>query len=171
MPEEVKDEIVEEVIPEGKPDHGALIAESKKYRERAQKAEAALEQREAKEKAAREALLAEQGEYKTLLEQKEAELESANAKAAEWDNYQTTRKEKILEGWTEAQVADFGDLGLSKLEALDRQFKTEPGGKAPIDRPGHAKTGLIYNGYPDLPTWAAKDKESFRKRSGDYPGA
>jgi hypothetical protein len=172
MSEELNQEVVEEQKPsEGNPDIGPLIAESKKYRSRAQAAEEELARIKAAQKEAEEAKLAEQGEYKTLLEQKEEELKALSAKATEWDNFQATRREQILEGWSDDQKENFGDLPLTKLEALNKQFKLEQGGgKAPQDRPGTSKTGQKYNGHSSLKEWAIKDKESFRKRNGDYPG-
>jgi len=153
------------------PDVGSIIAESKKYRQRAQAAEERLAAIEKAQREAEEAKLAEQGEFKELLAKREAELEALSAKASEWDNYQATRKDAILSGWTDDQKETFGDLSLDKLEALDKQFKTERGGgKAPQDRPGESKAGQKFNGYSSLREWAIKDKESFRQRNGDYPG-
>jgi len=115
--------------------------------------------------------LEEEGKYKELLEKERAEKEALSAKATEWDNFQATRKDEILAGWSDDQKENFGDLPLTKLEALNKQFKLEQGGgKAPQDRPGTSKTGQKYNGHSSLKEWAVKDKESFRKRNGDYPG-
>ena len=174
MTEEIKDpEVVEEPSSSNEhPEHGKLIAESKAYRKRAQAAEEKLAEMEKARKEAEEAKLAEQGEYKTLLEQQKAESEVLSAKAAEWDNYQATRRDQILEGWSTEDVESFGDLPLTKLEAMNRKFKQgQTGGQSPANIPGQAKRGVKFNGYSSLQEWAAKDKESFRKRDGDYPGA
>ncbi len=162
---------------EGQPNVGELIAESKKYRGRAQTAEAELAEIKEAQKKAEEAKLAEQGEYKTLLEQKEAELESATNKASEWDNYQTSKKEKILEGMTEAQAEKYKGLDLKTLESIAEDLKLNSGaGKAPSDRPGNSQSGQKFNGHETLPAWAAHavkaggdELDKYRNRNGDYP--
>jgi len=153
------------------PNVGELIAESKKYRGRAQAAEEKLAQIEKERKEADEAKLAEQGEYKTLLEQKEAELESANSKASEWENYQNAKKEKILEGMSAGQAEKYKDLDLKTLESIAEDLKINAGaGKAPADRAGQSQKGARFDGHADLKTWAMKDPKGFKNRNGDYPG-
>ena len=152
---------------EEQPNHGELIAESKRYRARAQEAEAKLAELQKAQKAAEDAKLAEQGEYKELLAKREDELAAASAKAAEWDAYQETRKNSILEGWTDEQKANFGDLPLSKIEALNKTFKQDAGkGKAPDDRPGSTKPPLENGGYASAMEFAQKDPEGYAKARG-----
>ena len=153
------------------PDHGAIIAESKKYRARAQAAELALKAREDADKEAETARLAEQGEYKTLLEQRDAELETATKKASDWDNYQTAKKDEILKGMSEEQAEKYKGLDLTTLESIANDLKLNAGGgNMPADRPGTSQKGVKFNGYDSLSDWAANDKDSFKKRKGNYPG-
>ena len=78
-------------------DNSALIAESKKYRKRAQDAEARLAKYEKAKSKAEEDRLKEKEEFKTLYEKASSKVESLTANAEKWTKYEETRRSSLLE--------------------------------------------------------------------------
>ena len=176
MSEEETTSTVTEEVQDEQPDHGKIIAESKAYRHRAQDAEAKIAKYEADAKAAKEAKLAEEGKLQELIDLQKGELETANAKASEWDDYQSARKDSILKTLTEEQAAKYKGLDLSTLESIANDLKPAGGGNSPSDRPGQRQGAKIFDGHENLRSWAAfaaqgtkEDKLRFKNRKGDYP--
>ena len=79
------------------PEVGALIAESKKYRARAQEAEAHIAKMEKSLKSAEEETLKEKEDFKTLYEKVSSENETLSSTAAKWTKYEETRLTSLLE--------------------------------------------------------------------------
>ena len=81
--------------------NGKYIAESKKYRERAQGAEA--ENAELKKKLAQqeEGKLKEKEEFKTLYEQASSKVESLTSNAEKWAKYEEAKRASLLENHPE----------------------------------------------------------------------
>ena len=102
--------------PTTSPDVGALIAESKKYRTRAQDAEARIAKLEKGMAKAEEAKLKEKEDFKTLYEKVSSENESLSNKAAEFDKYQETRRASLLEKHPEEDREQLSKLDLDTLE-------------------------------------------------------
>ena len=103
-------------------DVGALIAESKKYRTRAQDAEARIAKLEKGMAKAEEAKLKEKEDFKTLYEKVSSENESLSNKAAEFDKYQETRRASLLEKHPEADRESLIGLPLDTLEFVTNKI-------------------------------------------------
>ena len=89
------------------------------------------------EEAKRKKDLETQGEYKQLLTETETKLEQAVQKAAQWDDYQTARRETLLAQLSESDAAIYGGMPLDKLEShVDKTKHSSPtkveGGKAGV---------------------------------------
>jgi uncharacterized membrane protein len=99
-----------------------LIAESKKYRKRAQEAEARLSALEKKVDSAKQAELKKKEEWKTLYEEKAQEVESLSANAEKWNSYEENRKSSLLEKHPEDEREKLSSLDLDTLEYLTEKI-------------------------------------------------
>ena len=98
------------------------IAESKKYRKRAQDAEARLAEFEKKFAKAEESKLKEKEEFKTLYEQASSKVESLTANAEKWSKYEETRRESLLEKHPEDDREKLSTLDLDTLEYVTNKI-------------------------------------------------
>ena len=108
---------------------GGLIAESKKYRTRAQSAESELNELKKIIAQKEEEQLAEQGKWKEIAENYKKEIDSLSSIKADYDQIQVERaqrKEHLLSQLPEADQEIYGDLSLEKLELhLDSRNKAK----------------------------------------------
>ena len=95
-----------------------LIAESKKYRKRAQEAEIRLSELEKKMDSVKQAELKEKEEWKTLYEESAIKVESLTATADKWNLYEDERKSSLLEKHPEDERANLAELPLKQLEYI-----------------------------------------------------
>ena len=138
---EVKDTVVTEPVDTevktGKSEAElAAIAESKKYRERAQKAEATLAKEEATRKAADEKALEDEGKFKELNANLTRERDALKVEADEYTAYKEGRKKELLEQLPEEDREDFGDFSMAQLEKVVKKFKSETRPKVVDGQPG-----------------------------------
>ena len=105
------------------PDVGALIAESKKYRSRAQDAEARIMEMEKKFKKAEESKLKEKEDFKTLYEKVSSENEANASKVEKWTKYEETRRASLLEQHPEEDRESLVNLPLDTLEFVTNKIK------------------------------------------------
>ena len=101
-----------------------LIAESKKYRNRAQEAEA----REAKlksklEKIEEDKMMAD-GKKDELIAKYQTEIESLTANANKWNSYEESKKSSLLEKHPESEREKLSNLDLNTLEYLTEKINT-----------------------------------------------
>ena len=108
--------------PASSPDAGALIAESKKYRTRAQDAEARIAEMEKKMAKAEEAKLKEKEDFKTLYEKVSSENESLSSVAEKWTKYEETRRASLLEKHPEEERESLQGLPLDTLEFVTNKI-------------------------------------------------
>ena len=94
----------------------SLIAESKKYRKRAQDAEARLLEYQNKFKKQEEDKLKEKEEFKTLYEKAASEAESLSANAEKWIKYEKSKRASLLESHPEEDRESLSKLDLETLE-------------------------------------------------------
>tara|TARA_Y100000401_G_scaffold2268_1_gene1671 strand:- start:2742 stop:3275 length:534 start_codon:yes stop_codon:yes gene_type:complete len=94
------------------------IAESKKYRKRAQDAEARLANLEKKFTQQEEDKLKEKEEFKTLYEKASSQVETLTANAEKWTKYEEIRREKLLEKHPEAERESLSKFDLDTLEYI-----------------------------------------------------
>ena len=136
------------------PDAG-LIAESKKYRSRAQTAEAKLAEFQKKLEQQESAKLKEKEEWKTLAEQNEAKLNDALPYKEKYETLYSANKQKILSKFPEEQQEKFKDKDPEWLESLlEAQGKndfTDPSDRAGVPQKGD------FGGYGSWAEFAVKD--------------
>ena len=108
--------------PASSPDVGALIAESKKYRTRAQDAEARIAEMEKKMAKAEESKLKEKEDFKTLYEKVASENETLSSVADKWTKYEETRRASLLEKHPEEDRGSLQGLPLDTLEFVTNKI-------------------------------------------------
>ena len=92
------------------------IAESKKYRKRAQDAETRLVELEKKFTQQEESKLKEKEEFKTLYEQASSKVESLTSNAEKWTKYEEIRRNSLLDNHPDEDRESLSKLDLETLE-------------------------------------------------------
>ena len=100
-----------------------LIAESKKYRKRAQDAESKLLEYQKKFQEQEEAKLKEKEDFKTLYEQDNSKIESLTNNAEKWNKYEQVKREKLLELHPAEDRDSLSNLDLETLEYITNKIK------------------------------------------------
>ena len=113
--EETVSETTSKETPQSSP-NDELIAESKKYRKRAQDAEARLAKLEKSLARAEEDKLKEKEEFKTLYEKASSEVEGLSANAEKWAKYEEGKRASLLETHPEEDRESLSKLDLETLE-------------------------------------------------------
>ena len=146
--------------PTSSPDDGALIAESKKYRKRAQDAEARIAAMEKTLAKSEEKKLKEIEDYKTLWEQASSKIESLTANDEKWTKYEKTRRASLLEKHPEEERESLQDLPLDTLEFVTNKIN---GAKA--NAPEVAGNP---RGFKEVSKdWTKMDPDTLRENWGD----
>ena len=137
-----------------------LIAESKKYRKRAQDAETRLVELEKKFTQQEESKLKEKEEFKTLYEQASSKVESLTANAEKWTKYEETKRASLLESHPEEDRESLSKLDLDTLKYVTNKINNNNKNNAP-EVVGNAR-GIV----PDKPIdWS--DKDSIKENWGN----
>ena len=145
------------------PDAG-LIAESKKYRTRAQSAEAELTKLQEKLDGQANAELKKNEEWKTLAEQNEAKLNDALPYKDKYEALYSVNKQKLLSRFPEEQQEKFKDKDPEWLESLlEAQGKNDFAESS--ERAGVPKN-QEFGGYNSYAEWAAKDPKGYEQANG-----
>ena len=156
-----------ETIETVSPDAG-LIAESKKYRQRAQQAETQLAEFQKKLEQQENTKLKEKEEWKTLAEQNEAKLNDALPYKDKYEALYSDNKQKILSKFPEDQQEKFKDKDPEWLESLlEAQGKNDFA--EPSDRAGVPQKG-DFGGYGSNMEWVTKDPKGYEKSRSDAEG-
>tara|TARA_R110000737_G_scaffold129337_1_gene161685 strand:- start:149 stop:670 length:522 start_codon:yes stop_codon:yes gene_type:complete len=132
------------------------IAESKKYRKRAQEAETQLAELTKTLESQENAKLKEKEEFKTLAEKLEAENTSLNSYKEKYDGLVKQRKNALLEQLPEEQREKFINKDIDVLEFMVSELKS----KTPIEPQAR---GTIKSSKP-IDNWAALPVEERRSR-------
>ena len=98
------------------------IAESKKYRKRAQDAEARLAKYEKDKSKAEEERLKEKEEFKTLYEQASSKIENLTSNAEKWAKYEEAKMTSLLENHPEDEREALSKLDLETLEYVTNKI-------------------------------------------------
>ena len=98
------------------------IAESKKYRKRAQDAEARLAEFEKKFAKAEETKLKEKEDFKALYEKVSSENSNLTSNAEKWAKYEETRRASLLENHPEEDREKLSNLDLDTLEYVTNKI-------------------------------------------------
>ena len=98
------------------------IAESKKYRKRAQDAEARLAKYEKAKSKAEEERLKEKEEFKTLYEKASSDIEGLTANAEKWSKYEEAKRASLLENHPDEDRDSLSKLDLETLEYVTNKI-------------------------------------------------
>ena len=112
------------------PEVGELIAESKKYRARSQKAEAELAEMQKKAEVQRTKELEAKKEWQTLAEERAARIAELEPVVERAMKEEADMREQILTDFSVEDRETFGDLPMAKLRALHGKIVQQP--KIPI---------------------------------------
>jgi len=146
--------------PAGNPDKSAeYLADAKKYRGRAQEAEAKLAEIEKAQEAQRTADLEAKGQWDTLKTEMEQKIDTLTSKASEWDTYQQTKRTALVEKLPEDKREVYSDLPLDKLENLVQDLTTIKPGTVPVNTAGAPQPEM--GGFTSLEEWATKDPKGY----------
>lgn len=125
----VANKSVEEVTTQNEsqiqPESEGLIAESKKYRKRAQDAEARIAELEAKFNEQENAKLKEQEEFKQLAEKLESQLNQTMPYKEKFEAMEQKNKEKLLQMLPESKRDEFKNKDLDVLEFMVENLATK----------------------------------------------
>ena len=122
---------VQEVAPDSQnettetPDVGSYIAESKKYRTRAQEAETKLAELQSKIEKQEDQRLAEQNEWKELAEKRQAHIDSMETDYNRLKGDEEAYREELLNSLSDEDKESFGDLSVAQLRTLTDKLKQE----------------------------------------------
>ena len=124
------------------------IAESKKYRKRAQDAETRLAKLEKSLAKAEESKLKEKEEFKTLYEQASSKVESLTANADKWGKYEETKRASLLDNHPEEDRESLSKLDLETLEYVTSKINnSKPNAPEVI---GRSKNPVIDKNWKDM---------------------
>ena len=123
------------------------IAESKKYRKRAQDAETRLAKFEKKLAKAEEDKLKEKEDLKALYEQVSSKVEGLTANADKWGKYEEARRTSLLESHPEEDRESLSKLDLETLEYV---------------------TNKINNVKPNAPEVAGNPRKDYKEYNADW---
>ena len=100
------------------PDVGSYIAESKKYRTRAQEAETKLAKLKSNIAKQEDKRLAEQNEWKELAEKRQTHIDSMETDYTRLKDAEEAYREELLNGLSDEDKESFGDLSVTQLRTL-----------------------------------------------------
>ena len=130
------------------PDVGSLIAESKKYRQRSQDAEAQLAKLQSKLEEQENVKLKEKEEFKTLAEKLESQVNDLSTYKEKYEAMVNTRKQKLLEKFPEDKREAFKDKELDVLEFMAENLSIGVTKEAPAR--GQIKPPSIDKPYSEM---------------------
>jgi len=134
------------------PDVGSLIAESKKYRQRSQDAEAQLAKLQAKLEQQENAKLKEKEDFKELAEKFESQVNDLSPYKEKYESMVNTRKQKLLERLPEDKRETFKNKDLDVLEFMAENINStiarEPSARGSIE--------------PKMPDWNSMTEDQKR---------
>jgi myosin heavy subunit len=107
------------------PEVGNLIAESKKYRSRAQEAESQLAELKSTLEKQEEERMAKQNKWEELANKRQTELDSIKSDYERLKGAEEAYKEELLNSLGEAERETFKDLSVSQLRALSEKLKID----------------------------------------------
>ena len=126
------------------------IAESKKYRKRAQDAEASLAKYEKDKTKAEEDRLKEKEEFKTLYEKASSDIEGLTANAEKWSKYEEAKRATLLENHPEDERESLSKLDLETLEYVTNKINNiKPNAPEAIGRAKNVVPDKAYDKMSD----------------------
>ena len=137
------------------------IAESKKYRKRAQDAENRLANLEKQLETQANTKLKEKEEYKTLAEKYEAQVNDLNPYKEKYEGLVEQRRSKLLDRLPEDKRETFKNKDLDVLEFMTEQLKSKP--SEPSARNLVGTKNQEFGGYGSWQEFAIKDPKGASK--------
>ena len=157
--EETVSEAPAKETPQSSP-NDELIAESKKYRKRAQDAETRLSKLEKSLAKAEEDKLKEKEEFKTLYEKASSKVDGLSANAEKCAKYEETKRNSLLENHPEDERESLSKLDLETLEYVTNKINNVKV-NAP-EAPGNPR------GVKDMPTdWTKLSSDELKANWSD----
>jgi len=145
------------------PDVGELIAESKKYRSRAQKAEAKLVGMEQSIETDRQKRLEEQDQWKVIAEEQKMKIEKLTPIVEKYEADDKRFREELLSGFSEEDQETFKGLPTKELRAVHNKIVKQNIKVVEVGKPGRESTG----GYESLKEFALKDPQGYKKMKAE----
>ena len=162
---EEKSQAVEKTVSESTPkettqdsSNEQYIAESKKYRKRAQDAEARLAKLEKSFNKAEEVKLKEKEDFKTLYEKVSSDNSNLTANAEKWSKYEEGKRASLLESHPEEEREPLSKLDLETLEYVTSKINN-------VKQNAPEVAGVARKKAPDKPVdW--NDKNNLKENWG-----
>ena len=139
------------------------IAESKKYRKRAQDAENRLANLEKQLETQQNQKLKEKEEYKTLAEKYEAQVNDLNPYKEKYEGLVEQRRNVLLERLPEDKRETFKNKDLDVLEFMVSELKTKT--QEPSARNLVGTKNTEFGGYGSFAEWAEKDPIGYESQN------
>jgi len=140
-----------------------FIAESKKYRKRAQDAETRLANLEKQLESQQNQKLKEKEEYKTLAEKYEAQVNELSPFKDKYDSLVDQRKSVLLDRLPEDKRETFKNKDLDVLEFMVSELKTKT--QEPSARNLVGTKNTEFGGYASFAEWAEKDPIGYESQN------
>ena len=144
------------------------IAESKKYRKRAQDAETQLTNLQKQLESQENAKLKQKEEYKTLAEKYEAQVNELNPFKEKYETLVDQRRSKLLERLPEDKRETFKNKDLDVLEFMVDELKTKT--QEPSARNLVGTKNTEFGGYSSYSEWATKNPDDYQKSNNKLAG-
>ena len=144
------------------------IAESKKYRKRAQDAENRLANLEKQLETQQNQKLKEKEEYKTLAEKYEAQVNDLNPYKEKYEGLVEQRRKKLLDKIPEDKRETFKNKDLDVLEFMVSELKTKTQEHSARNLVGTKNTE--FGGYASFAEWAEKDPIGYESQNSTSTG-
>jgi hypothetical protein len=144
------------------------IAESKKYRKRAQDAENKLANLQKQLETQQNQKLKEKEEYKTLAEKYEAQVNELNPYKEKYEGLVEQRRNVLLERLPEDRRETFKNKDLDVLEFMVSELKTKA--QEPSARNLVGTKNTEFGGYSSFAEWAEKDPIGYESQNSSSTG-
>ena len=145
-----------------------FIAESKKYRKRAQDAESELANLQKQLEAQDNAKLKEKEEFKTLAEKYEAQVNELSPFKDKYDSLVEQRRNVLLERLPEDRRETFKHKDLDVLEFMVSELKAKTSEPSARNLVGTKNTE--FGGYASFAEWAEKDPIGYSSQNNSSSG-
>ena len=162
--EAVSESVAKETVQDSSNDQ--YIAESKKYRKRAQDAEARLADYEKKLARAEEDKLKEKEEFKTLYEKASSDNERLSANAEKWSKYEENKRAKLLEMHPEGDRENLSTLDLNTLEYVTSKInQTKPNAPEVVGKARNSEPEVKFGDFKNMSKQEKREKwDKFMKQ-------
>ena len=134
------------------PDVGSYIAESKKYRTRAQEAETKLVELQSKIAKQEDERLVEQNEWKELAEKRQGHIDSMETDYTRLKGAEDAYREELLNGLSDEDKESFGDLSVAQLRTLTDKLNKEINSVVPTSGSPARSTNPTNKSWVDMST-------------------